>query len=133
MTSYAFAAAKTIGTDFMEVPFSDETTPITATNGKIKFRMPNYASTLIDVSVSLTAAQTSGNIFTVDLNESNTSVLSTKVTVKNTEKTSLTADAQPVISDSAIAANAEMSIDVDQVGASADAAGGKMLIRWRVA
>lgn len=120
-----------LGTDFMEVPFSDETTAITAGTGKATFRMPNYATTLIDVSVSLTTAQTSGNIFTIDLNEAGTSVLGTKVTIDNTEKTSLTAATAMTISDSALAANAEMSIDVDQIG-DGTAKGGKMIIRWRV-
>ena len=45
-----------------------------------------YAMTLTSVRASLNTAQTSGSIFTVDINESGSSVLSTKLTIDNTEK-----------------------------------------------
>jgi hypothetical protein len=94
---------------------SDEVTAITAGNAKVKFRMP-YAFTVTEVRASLSTAQTSGNIFTVDINEEGTSIISTKLTIDNTELTSVTAATPPVISDSALADDAEISIDVDQVG-----------------
>ncbi len=94
---------------------SDETTAITATTGKITFRMP-YAFTVTAVRGSLTTAQTSGSIFTVDINESGTTILSTKLTIDNTEKTSTTAATAAVVSDSTIADDAEITIDVDQIG-----------------
>ena len=75
-----------------------------------------YAFTLTAARASLTTAQTSGSIFTVDVNESGTSVLSTKLTIDNTEKTSTTAATPPVISDTALADDAEITIDIDQVG-----------------
>jgi hypothetical protein len=95
---------------------SDEITAITAGGApKVTFRMP-FAMTLFDVRGSLTAAQTSGSIFTVDINKNGTSVLSTKLTIDNGEETSLTAVTQPVISDSVFTEDAEITIDVDQVG-----------------
>lgn len=94
---------------------SDETTALTTGTAKVTFRMP-FAMTLMDVRGSLSTAQTSGSILTVDVNEGGTSVLSTKLTIDNTEKTSTTAVALPVISDSALANNAEITIDIDQVG-----------------
>jgi hypothetical protein len=97
------------------VAASDETTALTAGNAKITFRMPR-AVTLTAVRASLTTAQTSGNIFTVDINEAGTSILSTKITIDNTEKTSTTAATPPVISDTALADDAEMTIDIDQIG-----------------
>ena len=97
------------------VACSDETTTITASTNKVTFRAP-FAFTLTAVRASLTTAQASGSIFTVDFNEAGTSVLSTKLTIDNTEKTSVTAVAQPVISDSSIADDAELTIDVDQIG-----------------
>jgi hypothetical protein len=97
------------------VAASDETTAIAAGTAKITFRMPR-AVTLTEVRASLSVAQASGSILTVDINEGGTSILSTKLTIDNTEKTSATAATPPVISDSAIAADAEMSVDVDQVG-----------------
>ena len=74
------------------------------------------AVTLTAVRASLTTAQTSGTIFTVDINESGTSILSTKLTIDNTEKTSTTAATAPVISDTALADDAEITIDIDQIG-----------------
>jgi hypothetical protein len=97
------------------VAASDETTALTTGNAKITFRMPR-AVTLTAVRASLTTAQASGNIFTVDINESGTSILSTKLTIDNTEKTSATAATPPVISDTALADDAEITIDIDQIG-----------------
>jgi hypothetical protein len=97
------------------VPVSDETTPLTAGTGKITWRMP-YAFTVAAIRASLSTAQTSGSIFTVDINEGGSSILSTKLTIDNTEKTSVTAQTPAVISDASIADDAEMSIDIDQVG-----------------
>ncbi|WP_296277865.1 hypothetical protein [Pseudomonas sp. UBA7530] len=97
------------------VACSDETTALTAGTAKVTFRMP-YAFTVTGVLASLTTAQTSGSILTVDINEAGVSILSTKLTIDNTEKTSATAATAPVISDSAIAADAEITIDIDQIG-----------------
>jgi hypothetical protein len=75
-----------------------------------------YAFTVTDIRASLTTAQASGSIFTVDVNESGTTIISTKLTIDNTEKTSTTAATPPVISDASLADDAEMTIDVDQIG-----------------
>jgi hypothetical protein len=94
---------------------SDEITAITSGAAKVTFRVP-YAFTLTSVRASLTTAQTSGTIFTVDINEGGTSILSTKLTIDNTEKTSTTAATAPVISDSSLADDSEIIIDIDQIG-----------------
>lgn len=94
---------------------SDETTALTTGTAKITFRMP-YAFTLAAVRASLTTAQASGSIFTVDINDSGTTILSTKLTIDNTEKTSTTAATAAVISDTALADDAEITVDIDQVG-----------------
>lgn len=113
----AEADAKAYADDLqrIQIACSDETTAITAGTAKATFRMP-YAATLVGVRASLTTAQASGNIFTVDINEGGTSVLSTKLTIDNTEKTSTTAVSPAVISDAALADDAEITIDVDQIG-----------------
>jgi len=100
---------------FIPIAVSDETTAITAGAGKVTFRMP-FAMTVSAVRASLTTAQTSGSIFTVDIHEGVSSILSTKITIDNGEKTSTTADAAPVISDASLADDAEITIDVDQIG-----------------
>jgi hypothetical protein len=102
-------------TQCIPVACSDETTALTAGASKVTFRMP-YAFTLTGVRASLTTAQASGSIITVDINESGTTILSTKLTIDNTEKTSTTAAAAPVISDTALADDAEITIDIDQIG-----------------
>ena len=94
---------------------SDETTALTTGTGKVTFRMP-YAFTVSAVRASLSTAQTSGSILTVDINDSGTTILSTKLTVDNTEKTSTTAATPAVISDTALADDAEITIDIDQIG-----------------
>jgi hypothetical protein len=124
--------------EHIAVAASDETTAITAAAGKVKFRMP-YAFNVDSVRCSLSTAQNTtgaGSIFTVDINEGDAdldggnpvSILSTKVTIDDDETTSMTAATAPVLSDVVLAADAEMSIDVDAIGDSADAAGLKCSI-----
>jgi hypothetical protein len=99
----------------IQLAASDETTALTTGTAKMTFRMP-HAMTLTSVRASLTTAQASGSIFTVDINEGGTSILSTKLTIDNTEKTSVTAATPAVISDTALADDAEITIDIDQIG-----------------
>jgi hypothetical protein len=99
----------------IQLAASDETTALTTGTAKVTFRMP-HAMTLTGVRASLTTAQASGSIFTVDINEGGASILSTKLTIDNTEKTSTTAAIPAVISDTALADDAEITIDIDQIG-----------------
>jgi len=99
----------------IQLAASDETTALTAGTAKVTFRMP-HAMTVTAVRASLTTAQASGSIFTVDINEGGSSILSTKLTIDNTEKTSTTATTPAVISDTALADDAEITIDIDQIG-----------------
>lgn len=102
-------------TESLIIAASDETTALTTGTSKVTFRMP-YAFTLTAVRASLTTAQTSGSIFTVDINEAGASILSTKLTLDNTEKTSVTAATAAVMSDTSLADDAEITIDIDQIG-----------------
>lgn len=108
----------------------DETTAITAGTAKITFRMP-FAMTL-DAAVlpraSLTTASSSG-VVTIDINESGSSILSTKLTIDQSELTSETAAAAAVLSDLVLADNAVITIDID--GAGTNAAGLKVLLRGK--
>jgi hypothetical protein len=94
---------------------SDETTALTTGAAKVTFRTP-AAFTLTGVRASLTTAQASGSIFTVDINQNGSSVLGTKLTIDNTEKTSVTAATPATITTSAITDDAEITVDVDQIG-----------------
>jgi hypothetical protein len=96
------------------VAASDETTALT-TGTKVAFRMPR-AITLTAVRASLSTAQASGSIFTVDIKKNGTTVLSTLLTIDNTEKTSVTAATSAVISVSSLADDDEITIVITQVG-----------------
>lgn len=100
-----------------EFTLSDETTAITTGISKVKWRAP-FAMTVTAVRASLSIASSSG-IPTVDINESATTILSTKLTIDASEKTSTTAAAAAVISDSAIADDAEITFDIDVAGTGA--------------
>jgi len=97
------------------VAAGDETTVIAdIETGLVAFRMP-YAMTVTAVRASLTTADTTG--ITVDINEGGTTILSTKITFDASEKTTATAATPAVISDAALADDAEITVDVDAVGA----------------
>ena len=93
---------------------SDEVTAIVTATGVMQFRMP-YAMTGTSVRVSLGSACATGT-FTVDVNVGGVTVLSTKVTVDATEKTSTTAAIPAVLSVTAWADDAIVTIDVDNQG-----------------
>ena len=99
----------------IQLAASDETTALTTGTAKVTFRMP-HAMTLTAVRASLTTAQASGSIFTVDINQSGSSVLGTKLTIDNTEKTSTTAATAATITTSALTDDAEITVDIDQIG-----------------
>lgn len=115
-------------TETFIVACSDETSSVSASTNKVTFRMPR-ARTLSAVRASLTTAQASGSTFTIDIHETGTTILSTKITIDNTEKTSTTAATPPVISDSSLADDAEITIDVDQIG-NGSATGLKVTFIW---
>jgi uncharacterized cupin superfamily protein len=98
----------------LPVACSDEGS-ILATGQKVAFRMP-YAMALSNVKASLTAAQTSGSLITVDVKKNGTSIFSTKITIDNGEKTSVTALAPAVLSTTSLAADDEITIHLDQIG-----------------
>lgn len=102
-------------TQAIQFAASDETTALTTGTGKMTFRMP-FAFTVTDIRGSLTTAQTSGSIFTVNVKESGTTILSTKLTIDNGEKTSTTAATPPVLSDTSLADDAEITVDIDSLG-----------------
>lgn len=109
---------------------SDETTALVADTSVVTFRMP-HAMTLTAVRASLTGAAGSGT-FTVDINEGGSTILSTKLTIDATETTSTTAATPAVISDAALADDAEITVDIDD-DAAGDAEGLKIyLIGTRV-
>lgn len=100
----------------LEIPYTDETSPITAVANKKTFWWPYDNCTIVGVTVALATVQTSGSIFTVDVNKNGTTILSTKITVDNTESTSATAATPPVISVSSATKLDKFTVDQDQIG-----------------
>ena len=103
------------------IKLGDETSDMTTGTGKVTFRLP-FAVTVVDVAAGVVTAPT-GSTAEFDINEGGVSILSTVISIDASEKTSNTAATPPVISDSSIAAHAEITIDIDQVGSSVAGAG----------
>jgi hypothetical protein len=114
-------------TEAIIVACSDETTALTTGTAKATFRMP-FAMTLTAVRASLTGAGSTSGTTTVDINESGTTVLSTKLTIDYGELTSTTAATAAVISDSSLADDAEITIDIDAITGGADETGLKVTL-----
>lgn len=105
----------------LAVAVSDETTNITTGTAKVTFRMP-FAMTVTAVRASLSTASSSGNP-TFDINEGGSSILgANKLSIDANEKTSTTAATATSISDSALADDAEITIDIDTAGTGAKGA-----------
>lgn len=113
------------------VAVSDETTALTTGTAKVTFRMP-FAMTLTAVRASVTTAPTDA-ILIVDINEGGSTIMTTnKLSIDATEKTSTTAATAAGITDTALADDAEITIDIDQVGSTVAGAGLKVwLIGYR--
>ena len=95
---------------------SDETTDLTVGTEKVTFRCP-FAFTITGVSASVSTAPV-GSTIICDINEAGTTILSTKLSIDASEKTSTSAASAAVVSDTTIAADAEITVDIDQIGSS---------------
>lgn len=124
--SITITATGAAPTQCIPIACSDETTALTTGTAKVTFRMP-YAFTLTAVRASVTTAPT-GATLTVDINEGGVSILSTKLTIDASEKTSTTAATAAVISDTSLADDAEITIDIDQIGSTIAGAGLKVYL-----
>lgn len=108
------------------IALGDETTAATTGTAKVTFRMP-YAFELSEVRASATTAPTDA-VATFDINEGGVTILSTKLTIDATEKTSTTAAIPAVIDDGTLADDAEITIDIDTVGSTIAGAGYKIYL-----
>lgn len=114
----------------LPIAVSDETTDLTTGTAKVTFRMP-FAMTLnsghAGARASVTTAPTGADI-KVDINVTGSgSIFSTVITIDATEKTSTTA-AAPVITDTTLDDDAEITIDIDQIGSTVAGAGLKVYL-----
>jgi hypothetical protein len=119
--SHPLEAAAWVATNGVFIcPIQGDVTTDLATSQKFHMRAP-FAFTVTDLKASLHTASSSGAP-TFDVNKNGTTIISTKLTVDATEKTSATAAAAYAFSataaDRAFAADDEVSIDVDVAGAA---------------
>lgn len=114
------------GNQSIIVACSDETTALTTGDAKVTFRVP-YNFNLSAVKASVTTAPTGANI-TVNIRVDGSDILSTPITIEATEKTSILATTQPVISDASLTADQEVKIDLDAVGSTIPGAGLKVTL-----
>jgi hypothetical protein len=110
----------------IQLACSDEATALTTGTAKLTFRMP-HAMTLTAVRASVGTAPT-GSTLVVDINEGGASILGTKLSIDATEKTSTTAASAATITDAALADDAEITIDIDQIGSTIAGAGLKVTL-----
>lgn len=113
------AAASGVGLPWEEpIAIGDEGTAVTTGTAKITFRMPcNVTLNAGNAGVRLSAnTASSSGLPTVDVNVNGSTILSTKVTLDVSEKTSLTATTPVVISSLALVDDDEITIDVDVAG-----------------
>jgi hypothetical protein len=116
-TTAFVAAALAKQAEVFVFALGDETTAISVGTAKLTWRCP-FPFTVTAVRASLVVASSVG-IPTVDINESGTSILSTKLTIDATETTSVTAATPAVISDTSLADDAEITFDIDVAGTGA--------------
>jgi hypothetical protein len=115
-------------THVIAIACGDETTAATAATAVVTFHMP-YAFTLTGVKAGVTTAPV-GSTMLIDINEAGSTILTTKLMIDASEKTSATAATAAVIGGAgpALADNALMTIDVDQIGSSTAGAGLKVYL-----
>jgi hypothetical protein len=113
----------------MIIACSDEKTNLDTATAAVTFRAP-FALTVLGVRANVNTAPV-GAAIEVDINETGISILSQRITIDASEKTSLEAGTAPVISDSTIANDAEVTIDIDQVGTTTKGKGLKVTILYR--
>ena len=108
---------------------SDESTNLTTGTAKLTFRMP-FAMHLTAVRANVNTAPV-GSTIIVDINEGGSTILTTKLSIDASEKTSTSAASQAVIGGAGpvLADDAEMKVDIDQIGSST---AGKGLKLWLI-
>lgn len=107
------------------IPLSDDTTALTTGAAKYTFRMP-FACTIDAVRLNAITAPTGAAIL-VDVNESGSTIFSTRPSIAISAKTSV-GGTPAVLTDTTIADDAEMTVDIDQVGSTIAGAGLKLIL-----
>jgi len=122
-----FTSALPIDTSFV-ITVSDESTDLDTTNNpKTTFRMP-FGYILSEVRASVRVAAIGNDLLTIDIQQEGVSILSTKITLDSTEKTSTTATTPPSISTGTLNDDDEIEIRIDQIGETTPGQGLKVYL-----
>lgn len=98
------------------VACSDETTALTTGTAKVTFRMP-HAMTVTSVRLQVNTAPT-GSVIIVDVKEAGTTIFSTKPQIAVSAFTSVGGAVPGTLSDTSLADDAEITINLDQIGST---------------
>ena len=111
---------------------SDETSDLVVGDDKAQIRLP-FAFELTSISANVNTASTGADI-NVQVQEDGSDILSgVGITIDATETTSETSATPPSITDSTLASNSIISVDLDQVGSTDTGTGLKVnLIGYRI-
>lgn len=119
--------AGTLYIEQMTIAISDETTNLSTGTAKITFRMP-YAFTLTGVRINVNTAPTGATIL-VDVNKTGVgSLFTTRPSIDDSEKTSVTAATPAVLSVTSLSDDDEITVDIDQVGSTTPGKGLKLTL-----
>ena len=112
---------------------SDETSDLTTGDNKVTFRAP-FPMTLPATPKPRISVQTApvGADILVDINEGGSTILSTKLRIDAGDKSSKDSGTPCVVSDASIADDAEITVDIDQVGSSTAGKGLKLTLYYTV-
>lgn len=110
---------------------SDETSDLTTGTGKLTWYAPR-AFTIREIHACCSTAPVGATLI-IDVNDGGTSIMTTnKLVIDAGENSTSTAATAPTLTDTAIAAGAAITFDIDQIGSSTAGAGAKvtMLVEW---
>lgn len=110
--------------EYLMMALSNEDSDLEVATGVITFRMP-YGMTLSSIRANVKTAPT-GSILIVDIKQNGTTILSTLLSIDASSKTSVGASTPAVISNTSLADDAEMTVDVTQIGSTIPGTGLKI-------
>jgi len=122
--------SETIAPRELMIAISDESSNLTTGTGKSTFRMPGAGQIIGLPRINVNTAPTGAPII-VDVNKNGTTILSTKLTIDASEKTSTTAATPAVVSVDTFADDDEFTVDIDQIGSTIAGKGLKLTIFWQ--
>jgi len=112
---------------------SDETSDLTTGDNKVTFRAP-FPMTLPATPLPRISVQTApvGADILVDIEEGGSTILSTKLRIDAGDKSSKDSGTPCVVSDASIADDAEITVNIDQIGSSTAGKGLKLTLYYTV-